>query len=62
MEDRNIRLKRLLQKLDQQEANLRNMQPKKGIVKRNIEYTIVQLKEEIKKTEHGDPATWDKNL
>ena len=62
MEDRNQRLKRLQQKLDQQESNLRNMQPKKGVVKRNVEYMIVKLKEEIRKTEYGDPDAWDKDL
>ena len=62
MEDRNQRLKRLQQKLDQQESNLRNMQPKKGVVKRNVEYMIVKLKEEIRKTENGDPDAWDKDL
>jgi hypothetical protein len=52
------RLKRLNDLLDQQYKNLRLGNPK-GIIKKNIEWEIVELKEEIKRVEFGDPATWN---
>lgn len=62
MEDRTTRENRLQQKLDKLESDMRNLQPKKGIVKRNIENEIIMLKDEIKKTVHGNPDTWNKDL
>ena len=57
--DRKQRVKYLDEKLTNA---LRIQRHASGIPKRNVEYDIIKLKEEIKKAKHGPKKSWDMSL
>jgi len=60
--DRKQRVKELDEKLTNAQKNLRNISKQSGVVKRNLEYEITKLKEEIKKAKDGPKESWDMSL
>jgi hypothetical protein len=61
MDGRDARVKKLEEKQSKMQMQLITSKPK-GVVKRNLEYMIRELENEIHVTKHGDPANWKKSL
>lgn len=61
MDERTARVKKLEEKQTKLHMQLVMSKPK-GVVKRNLEYTIRQLENEIHITKYGNPANWNKSL
>jgi len=57
--DRKQRVRELEEKLANAQKNLPHVS---GVVKRNLDYEITMLKEEIKKAKNGPKESWDMSL
>lgn len=57
--DRKQRVKKLEEKLTNAQKSLPHVS---GVIKRNLDYKIIMLKEEIKKAKDGPKESWDMSL